>query len=172
MDIKTALLEEHSKDQIMKIVKFVEENDSRLAELMDIFFNGNFLEGQRAAWAVMHYASRNKNSMLPYVAQMLKNLEKPKLHDAVIRTTVRVWSETDLPENFLGEIFELCFNYLNNPKEKVAVRVFSMSVLFNIVKKEPELAEELRLVIEDHLPHGTAGFKSRGKRILKSLAKM
>jgi hypothetical protein len=47
-----------------------------------------------------------------------------------------------------------------------------MTVLFNIVKKYPELKDELKMSIEDQLPYGSAGFKSRGRRILKSLEKI
>ena len=47
-----------------------------------------------------------------------------------------------------------------------------MDVLFNITKKFPELREELRLSIEDQMPFGSAGFLSRGTKILKLLDKM
>ncbi len=62
-----------------------------------------------------------------------------------------------------------CFTFLSDPKEPIAVKVFSMSVLANITKKQPELRDELRIVIEDQLPYSTPAFKSRGGKILKEL---
>ena len=47
-----------------------------------------------------------------------------------------------------------------------------MQVLYNVCQKEPDLANELKIVIEEFLPHGTAGFKSRGGKILKKLNKL
>ena len=47
-----------------------------------------------------------------------------------------------------------------------------MTVLYNLCKKEPDLANELRILIEEQMLYGTAGFKSRGKRILKELKKL
>jgi hypothetical protein len=41
--------------------------------------------------------------------------------------------------------------------------------LQNLAKDYPEIKTELKLLIEDQLPHQTAGFKSRGKKILKEL---
>ena len=93
-------------------------------------------------------------------------------HDAVKRNTVRLLQGVDLPEELMGRVVDICFKFLLDVKEPVAVRVFSMQVLYNICLKEPELADELRIVIEEFMPHGTAGFKSRGKRILKGLQKL
>ncbi len=44
-----------------------------------------------------------------------------------------------------------------------------MTVLEKICRKIPELKPELRLIIEEQLPHGSAAFKNRGNRILKRL---
>jgi hypothetical protein len=43
------------------------------------------------------------------------------------------------------------------------------TVLANLVEKQPGLKSELRIIIEDELPYGSAGFLSRGKKILKKL---
>ena len=66
---------------------------------------------------------------------------------------------------------DICFKYLGSPKEALAVKVFSMSVLGNLAKKYPEIKSELKLIIEDQLPEQTAGFKSRAKKVLDQLGK-
>ena len=77
--------------------------------------------------------------------------------------------DIELPEKYHGEIMDMCFRYLESPAESLAVRIFSMSVLTNLVKYYPEIKAELKLIIEDQLPHQTAGFKSRAKKVLKQL---
>ncbi len=67
---------------------------------------------------------------------------------------------------------DICFKYLEFPDEALAVKVFSMTVLGNLAKKYPEIKPELKLLIEDQLPHQTAGFKSRAKKILKQLGNL
>jgi hypothetical protein len=47
-----------------------------------------------------------------------------------------------------------------------------MDVIFNIVKKFPELKEELKLAIEEQMPFGSAGYKSHGGKVLKALNKI
>ncbi|MCK5279227.1 MAG: hypothetical protein KAQ62_19445, partial [Cyclobacteriaceae bacterium] len=61
---------------------------------------------------------------------------------------------------------------LNSGKEPVAVKVFAMTVLFNIVQVYPELSEELEISIEEQMPFCSAGFKSRGRKVLKALSKI
>jgi hypothetical protein len=63
----------------------------------------------------------------------------------------------------------ICFGYLSDPKEPIAVRVFSMTVLANMAKENPELKNEIIPIIEDQLPFGSAGFRSRGTKVLKIL---
>jgi hypothetical protein len=67
---------------------------------------------------------------------------------------------------------DICFKYLELPDEALAVKVFSMTVPGNLAKKYPEINPELKLLIEDQLPHQTTGFKSRAKKILKQLGNL
>ena len=106
-----------------------------------------------------------------HLKPILENLQNP-VHDAVKRNTIRIIQSMDIPEELLGLTAELCFKFLNSGTEPVAIKAFSMTVLFNIVKKYPELKDELKMSIEDLLPYGSAGFKSRGRKILKSLEKI
>jgi hypothetical protein len=79
--------------------------------------------------------------------------------------------DLEIPEKFHGEIMDICFRFLESPTEALAVKVFSMSVLGNLAALYPDIKPELKLVIEEQLPHQTAGFKSRAKKVLKMLKK-
>jgi hypothetical protein len=57
-----------------------------------------------------------------------------------------------------------CFKFLESPTEALAVKVFSMTVLVNLAKQYPEIVPEIKILIEDQLPHQSAGFKSRTKK--------
>lgn len=172
MDLKTTLLAEHSKAQTMKIVNYIGNNQKRFDQLLDLFLTNEYRISQRAAMAVGHACDAHPYFIEPHLEKVIKNLQDNSVHDAIKRNTVRILQDIDIPEDLLGLAADICFDYLNDPKIAVAIRVFSMTVLFNICKKEPELANELKLVIEDHYEHGTTGFKSRGKKVLKQLNKL
>ena len=171
MDLKAIVLEEHSKVQTMRIVHYIGNDPNRFEELMELYFDENNRISQRASWPVGYCAVAHPELIYPYLKKMVAQLELP-VHNAIKRNTIRILAEVDLPEDLLGEVADLCFRFLDDPKEAIATRVFSMSVCFNITKREPELANELKIILEDHFPHGSAGFKARAKRILKELKKI
>ena len=61
---------------------------------------------------------------------------------------------------------------VETPSVAVAIKVYSMQVLYKICLKEPDLKNEVQLLIEDLMPHETAAFVSAGKHILKNLKKL
>ena len=172
MDLKEAILKEHSKAQAVFIQQYIGSNQDLFDELMGLFFDDEYRVAQRAAYAVSHCVDKYPFLINPHLEQLVHNLENKKIHIAVKRNTVRILQDVDVPEELLGTLADYCFKFLLDPKETVAVRVFSMQILYNICKKEPDLANELKVVIEEFLPTGTAGFKSRGKKILKGLQKI
>lgn len=170
MDIEEVLLAEHSKQQALSIANYVGCDENRFGELMELFLDSRIMVHQRAAMAVEICADKWPFLLNPYLGAMLKNLRKP-VHDAVIRATIRAFQNMEMPEEIYGEAWDICFQYLVSPKYPVAIRVYSMSVLENICQKLPELKRELRMVIEEQMPYGSAGFVSRGNKILAKLMK-
>ena len=169
MNIREAILEEHSKAQVLRIADYIGDDKQRFKELMHLFLSDEYRVCQRSAWVVSTIADRNSELIEPYIEPMLLNL-KEGVHPAVIRNTVRVLNNLkELPDNILGLAASICFNYLETPSVPVAIRVFSMRVLCKICFKEPDLKNELIILIEDMMPNESPGFKSAGKDVLKKL---
>jgi len=172
MDLKEAILKEHSKTQALLIRDYIGDNQALFDELMTHFFSNEYRVTQRAAWVMTHCTEKRPHLINPHLEKMVYNLKAEKIHVAVKRNTVRLLQNVAIPEDLMGTVADCCFNFLANPNETVAVRIFSMSILYELCKKEPDLAGELKLIIEEFMPHGTAGFKSRGKKVLKGLQKI
>ncbi len=172
MKIREEILKEHSKKQTLKVAHFIGADKERFAEIMQLFFSNEPLVSQRIAAVVSACFDRQPSIILPYLKAMIKNLANPALHDAVKRNTVRVLQFVTLPVELQGEAFYHCMHLLMRADEAIAIKVFSMTVLFNICVVEPDLRNELKQVIETQLPYGSAGFKSRAKKVLKRLGKL
>ncbi len=172
MDLKKELLKEHSKPQALKIAAWAKKSKENFEQLIAVFLNGEYRLNQRAAWPLGFIAKDQINFVKPYINVLINNLKRKDIHDAVKRNTVRFLQNIDIPQESIGTLATVCFNYLANPEESVAIKVFSMSVLLNITKEHTDFKNELKLLIEDRMPHGSAGFKSRGKKILKALEKI
>lgn len=172
MNLKEEILKEHSKAQRIKIVNWIGNNQQRFDELFQLFVNDEYRVVQRAGWPLSYCVIEHPHFIKKHWKQLIGNLKKPNLHDAVKRNSIRLMQDLEIPEKFHGEIMDICFKYLESPTESLAVKVFSMAVLGNFAKLYPDIKSELKLLIEDQLPHQTAGFKSRGKKVLKQLEKL
>ena len=169
MNLEDELLKENSKKQVLYISNYIGENITLFDELMEMFINGNKRVNQRAA-AVVNYVGEHKEDMLkPYWTRMVSNLNNERSHDAVKRNTLRLLQFVEIPKNLYGEIINVCFDFMSSQSEAIAIKVFSMTVLSKISYYIPEIKNELRILIEDQLPYGSAGFRSRGNKILKEL---
>ncbi|HMV48103.1 MAG TPA: hypothetical protein PLD20_24965 [Blastocatellia bacterium] len=166
MDIRQALMSEHSKQQTMAIVEFIGEDPKRFAELMKLFFAGEYRLTQRAAWPMNYCAERHPKLILPYLPKLLDCLEREDMHDAVRRNVVRLLQYIEIPKRLAGKTYSHCVDLLDDVEQPIAVRVFAMSVAARIAKSEPDLLNELRLVVGKHLPHATAAFRARAKQVL------
>lgn len=157
-----------SKEKRDIVLKIVLEDPSKIDDLMRCFFHEDLRISHNAAWSVGYLAQKKPGSLDPYIKKMIENLDHPH-HDAVIRNTFRTFQFVDFPESQEGIVFEKAFQFFLDIENAIAIRVFAMTVCANIAVKYPDLCHELIPVIEDHIPHGSAGFKSRGKKLLTRL---
>jgi hypothetical protein len=123
----------------------------------------------RAAWAISYIVEVHPELMNPYWGIIVKELVNEVTSGPVKRNITRLLQNIDIPKRYQGEIIHRCFELMNNPKEEIAVRAFSMTVIGNLLSSYPELSNELRLGIEELLPHASAGLKNRAGKILKKL---
>lgn len=171
MNILEALKAERSKDQMDRIAIYIGNDPERFAELMEQLLRGDAKIQEWAAWAFSHCIDRYPELGLPYLEELMVLLRQDN-HPAVPRAVLRYFQNLSFPEEMLGPLYEICFDWMCNPQKPSAIRVFSMSTLLRIVYQVPELKGELKLAIETHLPWGSAGFKNRGGKVLKALNKI
>jgi hypothetical protein len=170
MKLREQILKEHSKSNCMAIEKWIGSSQSRFDELFALFLNDEYRVVQRAAWPLSNAAIAFPELIQKHFFNLLKNVKKPGIHGAVKRNTVRLLQDIEIPRRFHGQVMDLCFNYISSPDEEVAVKAFSLTVLFNLSKIYPEIKQELKTIIEDRWDYETAAFRARAKKILKEIS--
>ncbi len=166
MDIGQALMIEHSKRQTMAIVEYIGDDAQRFAELMRLFFAGEYRLTQRAAWPMSYCAEQHPELILPYLPKLLDCLQRADAHTAVKRNVVRLLQYIEIPKRLTGRVYSHCVDLIDDAYQPVAVRAFALTVAARIAKSEPDLMNELRLIVSKHLPHTTAAFQVRARKIL------
>ena len=170
MNLQQALLKNPDKSQVLRIVDYIGNDPQRFQVLVKLFLTGPYRITQRASWPLSICVEKYPKLANPHLKLLMQNLTKKPVHNAVKRNTVRLLQYVNIPRKLQGFAADICFQYLLDPKEPIAVRVFSMTVLANIATDKPDLRRELLLVLEDQLPYGSAGFISRARKTMKQLS--
>ncbi|MGB5273199.1 MAG: adenylosuccinate lyase, partial [Flavobacteriaceae bacterium] len=119
--------------------------------------------------------------LLPYLDDFVSKLGQFRL-DSSIRPMAKICekltesyfsksvNETQkvVTELHLEQITAACFDWLISP-QKVAVQVYAMSSLWWIGHKVHWIHPELKLILEQGYPIGSAAFKARARHILSNL---
>ena len=162
------LLEEHSKNQKDKIVSYVLADEKHFKELMDCFFDGEPRVCQRAAYPLLDIVLARPDWFKPYFKKFLKKLDQPKNHPAILRNTVRILAEIDIPKKYEMGFLDKCIEYILDNDLPVAIRAFAITVAGKICKPHPELYEEIKMIVEDQLEYPQKpAFRFRANKLIK-----
>ncbi len=142
-------------------------------ELIALALHSDKQLSSRANWAVWHCANIEYNRMVPFHDHLILNLKNKNLHDGVVRNTLRLFQNYPTPKKHHTLLLSICFNYLTNPIVAIAIRVFSMTIIFNISKPYPELLHELKICLMHVIEtENSFGILSRAKKVLNQINKI
>ncbi|NIJ53395.1 hypothetical protein [Dyadobacter arcticus] len=168
MNIKSELLAEplQSKRVAIRVADYACTSADAFEALMHCFLAEDSKLSQRAAYSLGIAAVKVPHLVQPYVGQLVSQLKKTGSHDALNRNITRIFEVIPIPEEFHGEVIDACFGFLENRLTAIAIRAYSLTILFNFSKIYPEIKTELRFLIEESLHYEKPAFVSRGRKIL------
>jgi len=169
IDIHRLLKEEHSKKQTDRIVRYIGNDKLRFAVLIELFFQGEYRITQRAAWPLSYCVRAHPGLIQPYFKRLFDNLARKDIHVAVVRNTVRLLQDVDIPKRYHGRVMNTCFEFIQSPETPIAVKAFSLTILSRLAIDYPDIGSELKLIIEEQWEHASPAFRSRAKAALKAL---
>jgi hypothetical protein len=161
---------ETSKRQSEMIADLVINRPALFKPLVYLYLRDEEPLSRRAVW-VVDIVTEKLPSLLPgCLPQILERLST-FTHDGMKRQSLRMITRASLSKKQRLVLIPICFDWLTNHKESVAVKIFSMEILSQISQAEPDLRRELADSIEWRMAEETAGFRNRGEKILKKLNK-
>ena len=166
MDFRKQLLAEATRRNIDFIVATIDGKNERFAKVFPLIYDSNGYIANRAGWVVEKCAAKYPYLVKPQINEIIDFLPQISF-DGLRRVMLKVLTLLPLPENRLGEVIDVCLTWLESPKEKVAVKVYSMQILADFCKTEPGLIPELLSIIENHYERNSFAFQSRADKILE-----
>ncbi|MBK7171666.1 MAG: hypothetical protein IPH84_00230 [Bacteroidales bacterium] len=169
-ELHALLMLENSRANTDFVGNIVKKKPELIHALWEIYLSDRGPLSRRAAW-IIDTASENEPSWVEPYLETLIDLLPTFGHDGMKRHGLRMISRNPLPENRLGELTNLSFEWLLSKSEAVAAKMYYMLILFEVSKQMPQISNELIDTIEFQMSEGSPGFKSIGKKILKQLYK-
>jgi hypothetical protein len=166
MDIREALLAEHSKAQATLIAQYIGDDAGRFARLMDLFFESEYRVSQRAAWVMSLVAAQYPGLFKPYLRKAILQLKNPDVHPSVIRNTLRILPDLAVPKSLHGVLMSECFHFIQTPSTPAAIKAFAITVLQKLCDIYPDIKPELQLIIKERWDQESPAFKARGRKSL------
>lgn len=171
MNLKEALLAEHSKAQCTRIVNWIGDNQQRFDLLFALFTGNEYRVIQRASWPVSYAVEAHPKLIKKHLGKLIRHLQNPEVHVAVKRNSIRLLQHVEIPQKYQGELMNICFDYITRPAEAAAVKAFSLTVLDHLSRLYPEIDQELTTIIETLWEVETPSFRARARPILNRVAK-
>jgi len=166
--LKDLLLREQSRANTNVIIEIILSRPELFEELWKLVIQNKDPLSRRAAWAADYCAEINPdflNGRLENLTILLTGFR----HDGLKRHALRMISRSPLPAENIGHLMETCFLWLESAKESVAVKMYSMMILYRISSLEPDIRRELHDIIEIQMPEATPGLQNIGRKIMKKL---
>ena len=167
------------KTTVVELSKTLKKQNFAFRDVIDLTFHPDKQVAFRAAWLMdtmyfddpLFYLND-----IDYLLQQIPNITYPASKRHYSRITLNLTSPRNpkailykLAGIDLEPVVEHFFDWMIDPKVKVAVKVFVAECLFNLRNRYPWITEELTSQIQYLMRNGSAGIQSMGKRILKGL---
>jgi len=162
----------------MKEVDWVAEsaidNPAIFHKLLEYSFSSDKKLSFRASWTLTKVCDKFPELIYPFLSTIVEGINKLD-NESAQRSFLRIISLTDinkLSSKHQGILADYCFSALNAGFSAIAIKAYSMEILYKLALIYPELVNELSASIRMLQGEGSAGILARGRIILKKLAEI
>ncbi|MBL4679058.1 MAG: hypothetical protein JKY70_23125 [Mucilaginibacter sp.] len=157
----------------------IREENFDINQLIDLTFHKDEQIGFRAAWLLDTTLNADPEKYvgnLPYFIARMVNVTNPSCKRHYTRV-VLFFTDKKAPEIIrkkiaaidMEPVVEKCFDWMIDPKVKVAVKAFAAEVVYNLSPRYDWIKEELVNQLQFMMRDGTAAIQVRGKKLLASI---
>jgi hypothetical protein len=170
MGLREEILKEHSRRQALKIAGWVGKDKKRFSRLLDLFLNDEYRVVQRSGYPLSIIIDKYPALAEANIHKIVNRLDDEGTHPAVRRNIIRMLQTIEIPEDLEAKVMDYCIKFLSDPKEVIAVKCFSITVLGRLAVKYPEIKNEAEAVINQAMKKPSAGMKVRAREFYKLIS--
>jgi 8-oxo-dGTP diphosphatase len=148
------------------------ENPVVFNKLLEYSYSKDRKLAFRASWTLSKACDKFPELIYPHLPAIVESLPLFD-NESVQRSFLRIISLSEianLTSHHHGILADHCFAMLNSGFSAIAIKAYSMEILYNLSVIYPELGNELSSSIRILMEDGSAGIIARGKSILKKIS--
>jgi 8-oxo-dGTP diphosphatase len=174
VDLQTMVNNMMSMQEAEWIATSAIENPAIFKKLIDYSYSNDKKLAFRASWTLTKVCDQYPEMIIPGLTSIIETLDKLD-NESVQRSFLRIISLNDINKvstKYHGILAEHCFNALRSGCSAIAIKVFSMEILYKLSLIYPELANELTVSINLLQGEASGAIQSRSRMILKKIAEI
>ena len=167
------------KTKVLELSRILREQQFALRDLIDVTFHPDKDIAFRAAWILENVFLQNPASYetdLEYLVSRISDVKHASCQRHYAKILMHITDPKTIPvikdkmlQLNVEPIVEQCFDWMIDPKVKIAVKCFASEVLFNLHTRYPWITGELAEQVKFMMRNGSPGIQSRGRRILAKI---
>ncbi len=141
-------------------------------EAWELMMRDEYPLSMRAARVVDESAEKHPALIKPFLDETIRKLTEFRIV-GIRRGMLRFLSRTKLHLTPVqrGYLIDTCFGWMNSSEEAIAIRYYSMEILFRISRKEPGIRNELLAALEEGLEKDIYGYPKKPLQYIKTLSR-
>jgi len=155
-----------------EMVGYIEQGQVLAKDVFFISIDSQNSASWYASWILNHYIDKNHNAIAPYLDAAIVALQAIERtgHRRLLLRYFMVTSEWDEYEH-LGLLLDICLRIIQDTTSPSGLTANAMSVVDRIAEKEPDIKNEVLVILEEQLPYLATGAKNRANKIIKKYSK-
>lgn len=171
-DIQPMIENIRSKNEAEWIANSAIENPAIRKKLIEYSYSSDKKLASHSSWALSKVCDSHPEIILLDLPLIIERLNKIN-NESAQRSFLRILTLTDINKinpKQQGILTDYCFTALRSGFSAIAIKAYSMEILYKLAVIYPELINELSATIHLLQGEGSAGIVARGMIILKKLA--
>lgn len=149
------------------MIVYMNEHPEEFAELVQLALADKHPYSWRAAWLLWSTMELNDKRISPYIEKMIDII--PFRRDGQARDLLMVLQKMEIDEDLEGKLFDYSISIWEQIGKQPSVRINAFKIILKIIKKHPELTNEIDYIIEPHYLNSlTRGVKYSISKLITS----
>jgi len=160
--------------QVNWIAVSAKDNPAILKKLVDFSYSADKRLAGHSSWSLTKVFDLNMDLVAPFLPAIIGSLQKIT-NESTERNFLKIVSLSeigDLSEKYHGILAEHCFNRLRSGFSSIAIKAYSMEIIYKLALIYPELVNELAASLSMLKDDKSAGIIARSRIILKKLDRL